>query len=70
MTPVELSTRVGLDVETVKRTVQRLREQGYIRITGEKVELPDVEALRKLYALLGTKEELKGTDPAALLRSR
>jgi CRP/FNR family cyclic AMP-dependent transcriptional regulator len=70
VTPVELSTRVGLDVETVKRTVQRLREQGYIRITGEKVELPDVEALRKLYALLGTKEELKGTDPAALLRSR
>ena len=70
VTPVELSTRVGLDVETVKRTVQRLREQGYIRITGEKVELPDVEALRKLYALLGTKEELKGTDPAAVLRSR
>jgi CRP/FNR family transcriptional regulator, cyclic AMP receptor protein len=70
ITPVELSTRVGLDVETVKRTVQRLREQGYIKITGEKVELPDVAALRKLYTLLGTKEELKGGDTAGLIRGR
>ena len=60
VTPVELSTRVGLDVDTVKRAVQRLREQGYVRITGEKVEIPDVAALRKLYTLLGTKEELRG----------
>jgi CRP/FNR family cyclic AMP-dependent transcriptional regulator len=60
ITPVELSTRVGLDVDTVKRTVQRLREQGYVKITGEKVELPDLGALKKLYALLGTKEELRG----------
>jgi CRP-like cAMP-binding protein len=60
ITPVELSSRVGLDVDTVKRAVQRLREQGYVKITGEKLELPDVEALRKLYALLGTKEELRG----------
>ena len=60
VTPVELSTRVGLDVDTVKRTVQRLREQGYVKITGEKVELPDLGALKKLYALLGTKEELRG----------
>jgi CRP/FNR family cyclic AMP-dependent transcriptional regulator len=65
VTPVELSTRVGLDVDTVKRTVQRLREQGYVKIVGEKVELPDLGALKKLYALLGTKEELKGGDVAA-----
>jgi CRP/FNR family cyclic AMP-dependent transcriptional regulator len=69
ITPVELSTRVGLDVDTVKRTVQRLREQGYVKITGEKVELPDVGALKKLYALLGTKEELRG-DPAGIARAR
>jgi CRP-like cAMP-binding protein len=69
VTPVELSTRVGLDVDTVKRAVQRLREQGYVRITGEKVELPDVAALRKLYSLLGTKDELKG-DAAAAGRPR
>ncbi len=65
VTPVELSTRVGLDVDTVKRTVQRLREQGYVKIVGERVELPDLDALKKLYGLLGTKEELKGGDVAA-----
>ena len=60
LSPVELSTRVGLDVETVKSAVQRLREQEYLRISGEKVEIPDIEALRRLYLLLGTKEELGG----------
>jgi CRP/FNR family transcriptional regulator, cyclic AMP receptor protein len=60
VTPVELATRVGLDIDTVKRAVQRLREQGYVKITGEKVEIPDVPALKKLYTLLGTKEELRG----------
>jgi CRP/FNR family cyclic AMP-dependent transcriptional regulator len=63
ISPVELSTRVGLDVETVKRGVQRLREQQYVRIVDERVEIPDVEALRRLYVLLGTKEELRGDQP-------
>ncbi len=60
VSPVDLSSRVGLDVDTVKRTVQRLRDQQYLRIVGERVEIPDVDALRRLYALLGTKEELRG----------
>jgi CRP-like cAMP-binding protein len=60
MSPVELSTRVGLDVDTVKRVVQRLRDQQYVRIQGERVEIADVEALRRLYVLLGTKDELRG----------
>jgi CRP/FNR family transcriptional regulator, cyclic AMP receptor protein len=60
ISPVELSTRVGLDVEAVKHTVARLRERQYIRITGERIEIPDVDALRRLYALLGTKDELAG----------
>jgi len=60
VSPVDLSSRVGLDVETVKRTVQRLRDQQYLRIIGERVEIPDVDALRRLYALLGTKDELRG----------
>jgi CRP/FNR family cyclic AMP-dependent transcriptional regulator len=64
ISPVELSTRVGLDVETVKRGVQRLREQQYVRIVDERVEIPDLEALRRLYVLLGTKEELRGEPPA------
>jgi CRP-like cAMP-binding protein len=62
ISPVELSTRVGLDVDTVKRGVQRLREQQYVRIVGERVEIPDMDALRRLYVLLGAKEELKGAD--------
>jgi CRP/FNR family cyclic AMP-dependent transcriptional regulator len=60
VSPVELSARVGLDVETVKSGIRRLREQGYVRILGERLEIPDLEALRRLYLLLGTKEELKG----------
>ena len=60
VSPVELSSRVGLDVETVKRAVQRLRDQQYLRIVGEHVEIPDLEALRRLYGLLGSKEELRG----------
>lgn len=60
ISPVELSTRVGLDVEAVKVAVQRLRDRNYVRITGERIEIPDVDALRRLYALLGTKDELAG----------
>lgn len=60
VSPVELSSRVGLDVETVKRAVQRLRDQQYVKIVGERVEIPDLDALRRLYGLLGSKEELRG----------
>jgi len=42
--------------------VQRLRDQGYLKITGEKVEIPDLDALRRLYVLLGTKDELRGEE--------
>ena len=60
ISPVELASRVGLDVDSVKRDVQRLRDQGYVRITGERIELPDIDALRRLHALLGAKDELRG----------
>jgi CRP-like cAMP-binding protein len=60
VSPVELATRVGLDVDTVKRNVARLREQSYVRIVGERIEIPDLDALRRLYVLLGTKDELQG----------
>ena len=60
ITPMDLSSRVGMDIDTVKRTVQQLRDGDYVRIQDEKLEVPDVEALRKLYALLGVKDELRG----------
>jgi CRP-like cAMP-binding protein len=62
ISPVELSARVGLDVEAVKRTVQRLRDRQYVRITGERIEIPDVESLRRLYTLLGAKDDLGGPE--------
>lgn len=60
ISPMELSTRVGLDVDTVKRAVQQLREGQYIRVADERIEIPDVESLRRLFGLLGVKEEIRG----------
>jgi CRP-like cAMP-binding protein len=62
ISPVELSTRVGLDVDAVKGTVQRLRDREYLRIQGERIEIGDVDALRRLHVLLGTKDELSGPE--------
>jgi CRP/FNR family cyclic AMP-dependent transcriptional regulator len=58
---MELSTRVGLDVDTVKRAVQQLRE-GPVRARApmERLEIPDLDALRRLFALLGVKDEIRG----------
>ncbi|MEM1417472.1 MAG: Crp/Fnr family transcriptional regulator [Myxococcota bacterium] len=60
ISPLELSSRVGLDVDTVKRAVQQLRDGGYLRIADERIHLPDLQALRSLYDLLGRKEEVRG----------
>ncbi len=58
VTPLELSSRTGIDVESVKRGVQQLRDSSYIQITDETIVVPDVAALRRLFDLLGMKEEL------------
>lgn len=60
ISPMELSARVGLDVDAVKRTVQQLREGQYIRVTDARLEVPDIDALRRLYGLLGVREDLRG----------
>jgi len=60
ISPLELSSRVGLDVDAVKRAVQQLRDGGYLRILDERIVLPDLDALRRLYELLGMKEEVRG----------
>jgi CRP/FNR family transcriptional regulator, cyclic AMP receptor protein len=62
ISPMELSTRVGMDVETVKRGVQKLREGKYLRVVDEKVEIPDVDSLRRLFQLLGVKDEIQGSE--------
>ena len=60
ISPLELSSRVGLDVDAVKRAVQQLRDGGYLRIHDERIIVPDLGALRQLYELLGMKEEVRG----------
>jgi CRP/FNR family transcriptional regulator, cyclic AMP receptor protein len=60
VTPLELSAQVGLDVDSVKRIVLGLRESGYVRVQDERIEIPDLEALRELYGLLGVKDQLRG----------
>lgn len=60
ISPLELSSRVGLDVDAVKRAVQQLRDGGYLRIHEERILVPDLGALRQLYELLGMKEEVRG----------
>lgn len=63
LSPLELSTRVGLAVDAVKTCVQRLREGQYVRVVDEQLEVLDVEALRKLYGLLGVKDQLRSDGP-------
>jgi CRP/FNR family transcriptional regulator, cyclic AMP receptor protein len=65
ISPLELSARVGLDVDTVKRIVQQLQGAGYLSIQDERVRLPDLEALRELRGLLEVKDTLAGQDPGA-----
>lgn len=60
ISPLELSSRVGLDVDAVKKAVQQLRDGGYVRIVDERIVVPDEGALKQLYQLLGTKEEVRG----------
>lgn len=65
LSPMELSTRVGLAVDAVKTCVQRLREGQYVRVVDEQLEVLDVDALRKLYGLLGVKDQLRSDGPSA-----
>lgn len=60
VSPLELAARSGLDVDTVKRCVISLREGQYIRIVEERVAIDDLDTLRRLFSLLGMKEQLRG----------
>jgi len=62
LSPMDLSTRVGLDVDTVKRTVQELRDAGHLQIIGDRVAIPDLETLRELYALFGVRDQIVGLN--------
>lgn len=63
VSPLELAARVGLDVDAVKRGVQQLREGQYVRVVDERIEIPDLDALRRLYSLLALKQGIRGDAP-------
>lgn len=65
VSPMELSARVGLDVDTVKRNVQQLRASGHLVIEREQIQIPDMEGLRELRRLLEMKEEIAGASDAS-----
>lgn len=60
LSPLELSARVGLDVDTVKRIIGLLRQNDYLRIVDEQVEIPNLGALRDLLRLLDLSEQVLG----------
>jgi CRP-like cAMP-binding protein len=62
VSPMELSARVGLDVETVKRNVQQLRNSNYVQIVDERIDIVDVDALRELRGLLDVKDQIVGAN--------
>jgi CRP/FNR family transcriptional regulator, cyclic AMP receptor protein len=68
VSPMELSARVGLDVDSVKRNVQQLRTSGYVKIEGEQIHIPDMEGLRELRRLLEMKDEIAGAGEATRVR--
>jgi CRP/FNR family cyclic AMP-dependent transcriptional regulator len=65
LTPIELAAQVGLDVDTLKRNVQKLRDNQYVRIQDEQLEIPNIEGLRKYFGLLGQRDELAAEVPEA-----
>jgi CRP-like cAMP-binding protein len=64
VSPMELSARVGLDVDTVKHNVQQLRTSGHVAIESEQIQIHDLEGLRELRRLLEMKEEIAGASDA------
>jgi CRP/FNR family cyclic AMP-dependent transcriptional regulator len=70
ISPMELSARVGLDVDTVKRNVQQLRTSGHLTIESEQIQIHDMEGLGELRRLLEMKEEIAGANEAGRISRR
>jgi CRP-like cAMP-binding protein len=61
LSPLELSTRVGLDLDTTKRIVQQLKESGHLQIIGERVTIPHLGSLREMSSLLALRDQIAGS---------
>ena len=60
VSPSELASRVGLEVDVVKRAVHDLRDAGHLQIVGEKVQIPDILTLKELLGLLAVRDQIAG----------
>lgn len=63
LTPLELASRVGLDVDSVKKVMNQLRDGGYLRVDGEDIRLLDLNGLKDLFHVLELKEDVRGGFP-------
>ena len=59
LSPLELSTRTGLDLDRVKAVVGQLRERGYLDTDDQTITIDDPSALRELRDLLLVKEDVR-----------
>ncbi len=57
LSPLELSTRTGLDVDRVKAVVGQLRDRGYLHAGDQTITIDDPASLRELHDLLALKED-------------
>ena len=64
VTPLELSSRTGLAVDETKDVIRTLRDQGYLDVVGEQLQVPALEPLRQLHALLAMGDEVRGSHGA------
>ena len=46
-------------MDSVKDGILQLRKNRYLQIVDEKIEIFDIEALRKMYSLMGMKQALE-----------
>lgn len=59
LSPLELSSRTGLDLDQVKAVIGQLRERGYLEVGDQTITIDDPAALRQLHDLLALKEEVR-----------
>lgn len=59
LSPLELSTRTGLDLDQVKAVVGQLHERGYVQVGDQTITIEDASALRELQQLLVVKDEVR-----------
>ena len=59
LSPLQLSSRTGLEVEVVKALMKTFEEREYLHVEGDQIVVPNVSNLQHLFELLGMKEEVR-----------